>query len=167
MPINSHSRVSACINKVTCWSYRTPNLLTFWVHRWPGTWAMTTPSISPQWLSERLGWGDILQVTVENMSSAGGLNCLMLRSWALILSIDNAWFRLVFIQVVQWLIRFNHGVIDSVHSDLIQINRWNDVPCNQTSAWTWSVWPREETGLGCAYFGSTAQNNGKASQHTD
>ena len=36
--------------------------------------------LSPAWLTQRLQ-KEILDVTVQDMSGAGGLNCLMLRFW--------------------------------------------------------------------------------------
>ena len=36
--------------------------------------------LSPAWLTKRLQ-KEILDVTVQDMSGAGGLNCLMLRFW--------------------------------------------------------------------------------------
>ena len=38
--------------------------------------------ISPAWLTQRLPEKEILDVTVQDMSGAGGLNCLMVRFWA-------------------------------------------------------------------------------------
>ena len=42
-------------------------------------WLMA--DISAAWLSERLPEKEILDVTLQDMSGAGGLNCLMVRFW--------------------------------------------------------------------------------------